>query len=204
MQDVFKPLLGGFTSDQKVIDGLWDEIVSCYGEHGRHYHNMLHLMNLYGELENVRADVKQWDVMMFALLYHDIVYNTLRKDNEERSAELARKRLLSLGVDDKRINQCCTMILATKGHTVSHDNDINLFTDADLSVLGKDASLYLAYAAQVRKEYSVYPSLIYNPGRKKVLKHFLSMERIFKTPHFYSRYEEQARRNLLNELESLL
>jgi hypothetical protein len=35
-------------------------------------------------------------------------------------------------------------------------------------------------------EYSIYPAFIYNPERKKVLNHFLLMDRIFKPAFFGS------------------
>ena len=63
--------------------------------------------------------------------------------------------------------------------------------------------LYDTYCQQVRKEYSIYPDFLYKPGRKKVLEHFLNMERIFKTTYFFDLYEAQARENLRRELSSL-
>lgn len=45
---------------------------------------------------------------------------------------------------------------------------------------------------------------MYVPGRKKVLNYFLAMPRIFKTNHFYEKYEEAARKNLEDELERLV
>ena len=53
------------------------------------------------------------------------------------------------------------------------------------------------------KNIPFYPDLLYKPGRKKVLQHFLSMERIFKTEQFFSRFEDKARKNLLQEFETL-
>lgn len=44
---------------------------------------------------------------------------------------------------------------------------------------------------------------MYNRGRKKALKHFLEMDRIFKTDYFFQKYENQARINLQKELEIL-
>jgi hypothetical protein len=44
---------------------------------------------------------------------------------------------------------------------------------------------------------------LYNPGRKKVLKHFLDMKTIFKTAYFQEKYERQARINLASEMETL-
>ena len=79
----------------------------------------------------------------------------------------------------------------------------NLFTDADFSILGAHWETYSIYSQNVRKEYSIYPDLVYNPGRKKVLKHFLEMTRIYKTDYFYSKLEELAKCNLLGELDTL-
>jgi predicted metal-dependent HD superfamily phosphohydrolase len=92
--------------------------------------------------------------------------------------------------------------MATKGHTFSDDPDTNLFTDADLSVLGKPWPTYEAYFKNVRKEYAIYPDFLYKPGRKKVLQHFLTMPRIFKTEYFYDAYESNARENITRELET--
>jgi predicted metal-dependent HD superfamily phosphohydrolase len=98
------------------------------------------------------------------------------------------------------MEQCVKLILATQKHEPAGE-EVNLFTDADLSVLGAEPESYKLYATQVRKEYGLYPDLIYNPGRKKVLQHFLAMPRIFKTDAFYEKYETTARRNLEWELD---
>jgi predicted metal-dependent HD superfamily phosphohydrolase len=108
-----------------------------------------------------------------------------------------------ISVSKDKIELCKKQILATKSHIRSTDNDTNYFTDADLSVLGQNWETYLLYYKNVRKEYSIYPALVYNPGRKKVLNHFLSMDRIFKTDFFYNKFETQAKLNLQQEIESL-
>jgi predicted metal-dependent HD superfamily phosphohydrolase len=41
---------------------------------------------------------------------------------------------------------------------------------------------------------------MYNPGRKKVLQHFLDMKSIFKTPYFIQKFETQAAKNLIAEI----
>lgn len=94
------------------------------------------------------------------------------------------------------------MIRATKNHNPA-DEETNLFTDADLSILGAAPEAYEQYTRQVRREYGLYPGFLYTRGRKKVLNHFLNMPRIFKTSGFYTRYEEQARKNLRSELEAM-
>ena len=79
----------------------------------------------------------------------------------------------------------------------------NIFLDADLSIFGQPTSVYSTYINQIRDEYKVYPLIIYNNGRIKVLRHFLNMSRIYKTEHFYNLYEEQARKNINMELKLL-
>lgn len=96
-----------------------------------------------------------------------------------------------------------SIINATKKHDVHTDADINYFTDADLAILGSAENDYKTYFLKIRKEYRWYPDLVYNPGRKRVLQHFLSMERIFKTEYFFNKFESQARKNLGMELHFL-
>ena len=159
--------------------------------------------NLYNQLSSVKEEIEDWDTILFTLFYHDLVYNASKKDNEEKSAELAKKRLLSIGYPENKIENCVLQILATKDHSRNKNNDTNLFTDADLSVLGMDWEVYEEYYKNVRKEYSIYPDFLYNLGRKKVLNYFLGMEKIFKTETFASKYEVSARKNLAKELEIL-
>jgi len=75
--------------------------------------------------------------------------------------------------------------------------------DADLAILGKDWKDYENYIHQIRKEYSIYPDFLYNPGRKKVLIHFLEFDEIFKTNHFKEKYENIARENIQREISML-
>ncbi len=203
LREIFGGLAGNYSDDPRLKEELWGEIEEQYSGKKRHYHTLAHLENMLGELENVRENIRDRDAVLFALFYHDVVYNTVNSDNEEQSAELAVKRMLALGVSEERVMKCRTLILATKKHASSPDNDTNLFTDADLSILGKDWETYTAYCRNVRLEYSVYPDFVYKPGRKNVLKHFLLMDRIFKTEHFFNLYEKQARSNMKSEFGEL-
>ncbi len=197
----------GLTTKYKVnfrlTEKLWDEIYLMHSEKFRHYHTLSHLNNLLSILEKVKNEIKDWDAVLFAIYFHDIIYNTTSNQNEEESAEFAKIRLTELSVPQDQIIKCLSMILATKGHCPTDENDTNYFTDADLSILGQSWDTYLHYSKQVRLEYSSYPDLIYNSGRKKVLSHFLSMNRIYKTPYFFDKFEKQAKENLINELKSL-
>lgn len=203
LRDTFINLVKSFSGDLQLPETRWQEIENAYSAKQRHYHTLTHLENLLRELAPAKEQIQDWEAVLFALFYHDIVYKATGKDNEEKSAELAQKRLETLFFPPERTARCVAHILATKGHAGSTDPDTDLFTDADLSILGKDENVYQEYYQQVRKEYAIYPDLLYKPGRKKVLQHFLSMERIFKTAHFFDLYEKQAHKNLQAELRTL-
>lgn len=182
---------------------LWDDIREKYSNPRRHYHNLAHLSAMLDQLESCHDLIHDWDCVLFALFYHDYVYKTSKNDNEEQSAQEAVKKLFLLQLSPSRVAFVKELILATKSHQQNKNDDVNLFTDADLSILGSDRSTYELYTRQVRKEYNIYPDLLYKPGRKKVLKHFLEMPTIFKTDFFRSRLEESARENIGWEIATL-
>jgi predicted metal-dependent HD superfamily phosphohydrolase len=203
LKELFLSLTSQYTNDVDLQQKLWLEIEKNYNGKKRHYHNLNHLESLLTELTELKTVVSNWNAIVLSVFYHDVVYKAHRKDNEEQSALVARKHLQQLNCDTSLIDRVDKLILATKSHQLSDDQDVNLFTDADLSILGKDWETYNTYCSNVRKEYSVYPDLLYKPGRKKVLQHFLSMDRIFKTDHFYKKYEESAKKNMEREIAAL-
>ncbi len=203
LKETFIQLLRSYSDNEVLIGELWLEIEQQYSGKKRYYHTFRHLDHLLEQLAVVKSELTDWNTILFTLFYHDVIYDALKSDNEEKSAELAIKRMQQLQVPFKLIESCKEQILATKSHVRSGNPDTNYFTDADLSVLGQDWEVYSAYFKNVRKEYAVYPDLIYNPGRKRVLQHFLSMERIFKTDYFFEKYENQARENLEKEISVL-
>ncbi|AYZ11093.1 hypothetical protein EGY05_03770 [Chryseobacterium arthrosphaerae] len=203
LKDRFLRLCLPFDKNHERISRLWNEIETKYTEKGRYYHNLLHLDNMFQELEAVKDRISRFTLLSFAVFYHDIIYDVTSKSNEEKSAVTAEKRLSELGLSHEEIKIVSDQILATKSHQKSENMDINYLLDADLSVLGKDRETYLVYTQMIRKEYSIYPDFLYKPGRKKVLRHFLELENIFKTEYFRDQYETQAKENIETELRLL-
>lgn len=203
LTDTFLQLVTKYSKDHELANNLWLEIFTKYSEPKRHYHTITHLERLITDLKEVKAEIKDWETTLFAAFYHDVIYKASSSSNEEDSAKLAKQRLTEIDYPAERITKCMIMIMATKSHNVSTDNDTNLFTDADLAILGQSPEDYYEYSENIRKEYTTYPDFIYNSGRKKVLQQLLQMDRIYKTEHFYNRYEKQARINGNNELEVL-
>lgn len=203
LKDRFETLCLNSTENKILVEKFWIEIENNYSGKSRHYHNLSHLENMFEEIDSVRNQIEKFDNISFSIFYHDIIYDATSKLNEEKSADVVKERLESLGVNNDKIQNIYEQILATKSHKKSDDEDTNFLLDADLSILGKSDEAYLEYTKQIRKEYSIYPDFLYKPGRKKVLKHFLELENIFKTEYFRGKYEIQARKNIEFELKNL-
>lgn len=203
LRSVFEILLGQYADNQDLISAYWCEIARAYAEPQRYYHTLTHLQEVYVQLYAVKEHIEDASAVLFALFYHDVVYNPARQDNEAKSADMAVHRLTNLGVPQSTIERCHVHIMATRQHTIAANMDTNLFTDADLAILGQSPSHYAQYSLQIQQEYSIYPIAQYRVGRKKVLSHFLTMEAIFKTPYFAATYQQQALQNIRLELEQL-
>lgn len=203
LKDRFETLCLNFSENKILVEKFWTEIENNYSTKSRYYHNLPHLENMFEEIDAVRDQIEKFENISFSIFYHDMIYDASSKLNEEKSADVAKERLESLGVNNDKIQNIYEQILATRSHKRSENEDTNFLLDADLSILGKSDEAYLEYTKQIRKEYSIYPDLLYKPGRKKVLKHFLELENIFKTEYFIGKYEIQARENIKSELKNL-
>ncbi|MFD2999448.1 hypothetical protein ACFS7Z_03670 [Pontibacter toksunensis] len=202
LESQWSALASEYTTDVHLVQKLWEELHRSYTASGRYYHNLTHIANLLHLTKEHQSFIREINLVRFAVFYHDIVYKTTRSDNEERSAALATERLKELHVPQEEIDMVQVMILATRTHQLHQEEDINLLVDFDLSILGADWENYAAYSQQIRKEYSLYPDLLYNNGRKKVLQHFLNRPSIYLTALFQDKLEAQARQNLQQELDS--
>ena len=201
-EDAFKSALLDFTN-KEIVEQLWLEIKSLYSARGRHYHVLSHLDHLIHELSQVKDNITDWQLLVFSIAYHDIVYNPLKSNNEEKSAGFCIERLSLLKFSDAQRNKCFSQIIATKAHSQSDDKDTNYLVDADLAILGSAPSEYRDYKVRIRKEYKMFPDLIYKPGRKKVLHSFLSKQHIYHTEEFRHKFEQQAVENINDELKEL-
>jgi predicted metal-dependent HD superfamily phosphohydrolase len=201
MKDIFHSLAGRYSSNTALAARLWIEIENSYTARTRHYHTLTHLHDLHQQLNAHCHEINDWDVILFSIYYHDIVYNVLKSNNEERSADLAERRMRELDVPKANIQRTKNHIRATKAHAGGAEGDTNIFVDADLSILGADWLIYSQYAQNVRKEYAIFPDIVYKSGRAKVLLGFLNRERIFTTESFFNLYEHQAKLNIKRELD---
>lgn len=191
--------LGALQSDDK----LFARLVECYSEPHRRYHTVQHLHECFTHLDEVRSLAEQAGEVEVALWFHDAIYDTRRKDNEERSAAWARSSALSSGLPPERADRIAELIVATKHDAVAVGTDASLLVDIDLAILGADTARFDEYEVQVREEYAWVPKPFYRKARRQILQQFLDRERIYSTEFFHTEYEARARENINHSLSRL-
>jgi predicted metal-dependent HD superfamily phosphohydrolase len=201
----WKALTSTYTDDPLARVAAFGSIVQHYSTENRAYHNLSHikaLIYLYDEFK--RHFSNDNNAILFAIWYHDIIYDTRRNDNEDCSASFARDALGTLGVPSGIVCEVDLMIRATEHHSGDHlSADGELFLDLDISILGASPELYHGYSNAIRKEYNWVPWSIYRQARSAILRNFLQRQRIFFTDQINARLDHQARRNLEQELKEL-
>lgn len=196
-------LATGYCTDENIVAECFKEIHDQYSAAGRYYHTLTHLAQLLELLNQYQKEISQKDILAFAIFYHDIIYSTVSKNNEQKSAVLAAKRLKILEVPASMIEAIYDFIKATETHEVimsPYADDLALFLDFDMSILGSDWDEYVIYTGNVRKEYSLYPNVLYKKGRKQFLEHTLAKPQIFHTQIFQTKLEARARSNMQREI----
>jgi predicted metal-dependent HD superfamily phosphohydrolase len=185
-----------------ILNNIFSDLCTAYSESHRHYHTLAHVAAMLALLEQREylSETNFW-----ATWFHDIIYNPLASDNEDRSAGVAEKQLNSLGYKIELIKKVVTLIQATKSHvsTVRLTEQDKAFLDADMSILGTDTETYDKYSANVRKEFNCIPDDAYREGRVKFLSSTLAMPKIFSLESFSKNFESHARINICREISSL-
>ncbi|WP_336127910.1 HD domain-containing protein [Mesoflavibacter sp. CH_XMU1422-2] len=198
-------LASNYSSDKDLIYNYWEDIKSQYSKKSRYYHNLEHIHNMLVQLETIKNEIANLPEIKFAIWYHDIIYKSTKKDNEEKSAAFAKNRLKSFNFSLNSIKKVEELILSTKKHNVilNQNQDNAYLLDLDLSILGSNWETYKNYTQQIRKEYKIYPDFMYKSGRKKVLQHFLERDTLYFTKTYKIQFENKARENIKRELETL-
>jgi len=171
-----------------------------YNEPHRFYHNMDHIDFMLERGKNL-LNREQY----LAVLFHDIVYDPKRKDNEEKSASLMYK-MLDEGYDTMKecsgeaVDVIANIILDTRTHKATRPES-ELVLDLDLLGMGLDYDTFRINGENIRKEFSHLSDVEWKIGRSHFFRELLKKP-IFITKRF-SHFEEAARKNIKREMESL-
>jgi predicted metal-dependent HD superfamily phosphohydrolase len=147
--------------------------------------------------------------VFLALVFHDAIYVAGRKDNEAKSAELARTVLESERcVSGTELDAIDRMIRATSDHSAhlaTDDRDLAVMLDVDLSILGASRDDYARYARAIHDEYvpAAATEAAFRIGRLEFLERTLASQSLFATPEASQRWDTRARANITWEIDQL-
>jgi len=211
---IFSAALEGLQSEAEVeLEALWHLVSSRYTEEQRHYHTLVHIEDLLRQADQFESLISDKKAVDLAIIFHDIIYDPKSPTNEEDSAKLFETLLgpsgtstaLARSLTPELVGKVYQYIIETKKHAVldSEDNDLRLFIDFDMSILGSDADRYLSYAAQIRKEYIHVPPDVYCTSRAQFLRNLLVQVSHIYSSKEYASFEERARSNIASECDLL-
>ncbi|MCB8942625.1 MAG: hypothetical protein H6658_02500 [Ardenticatenaceae bacterium] len=205
----WRQVLGPFAVEDAVAERVFADLVLCYGEDGRFYHNLSHIQNVLQVVDSLQACVGDYTAVQLAAWFHDVVYHMQlgagQPSNEQQSAAYAAQTLATLHVPAAAIDLVQQLICATQLNAVAPDDpNFHVLLDADLATLAAAEAVYDQYAGAIRQEYGFVPDEAYRNGRAQVLQSFLDRERIFRTDVMYAQCEEAARQNIQREMKQLL
>jgi len=203
---------------QKDTCDLWfDKIKMKYCEPWRFYHTLNHvqsLLKLYRGSGIIGCDDL---VIELTIWFHDVIYIPQHADNEKQSVKFFKEFIEDIKKNCKDINLSSDAIVEVENITIFTENHCQInpkidesrtaqvFLDLDMSILGSPSDVYQVYSENIRKEYIHVPEELFREKRAKVLEHFLkSCTHIYRTIEFRELYEQKARENIKQEIESLI
>ncbi|HNN07230.1 MAG TPA: hypothetical protein PKN56_26995, partial [Leptospiraceae bacterium] len=182
MKEEFLLSLQNSSVSAESAESVFRRLRDMYSEPERRYHTLRHIRDIQSGIIEYRNLFSHYDAYIFACWYHDAVYDSKSKTNEEDSAELAVRELSGLGIPEKTVLLCRDAVLSTKRHIpVPETEEMKLFLDLDLKILGANDERYEEYKKEVRFEYSWVPEETYRKERANVMKYFLKRDRIYFT-----------------------
>ena len=187
------------------------EMRAAYQQPPRAYHNWSHVEEVLGHVADVDRKVGwlQPREVWLAAVFHDAIYVAGAKDNEAKSAALARERIAHWfprqGIDARRVARLVELT-ARHGSLAPGDVDSDeaLLLDCDTAILGAAPEAFDAYDDGIAEEYAnVVAPAAYRGGRRHFLEKLLARPRIFLSDHFHRRLDHAARANLARALARL-
>lgn len=209
----------GATAPADEVARAGRELLHRWREPHRHHHGEQHLVDVLDGVQLLHRHAADIDVVRLAAWFHDAVYDGHPGQDEELSAQLAQRELLSLGLPAGRVRAVAGLVRMTADHAGEpsptdgdgrpppardHDpRDAAVLSDADLAVLAAPVERYARYLAGVRAEYAHVAEQDFRSGRARVLRRLLEQPQLFRTDDARQRWETAARRNLERELDAL-
>jgi predicted metal-dependent HD superfamily phosphohydrolase len=197
-------------------------------EGDRFYHGEAHLAQLwrthrsFATAEGMTAPGIE-TLIACAIAYHDCVYDSRRRDNEERSAEIWMHASARSPLNEADRRWVAETILATRDHIGYRERAYGAYAsgdekmaaaslrdrariwalDLDLTPLGGTVAAFERDTASLRREAKHLTDEEWAAGRLTSLRRLVETPRIFWSPTLAEVFEGPARANLLRQLNRL-
>ncbi|KAL0478957.1 hypothetical protein AKO1_007842 [Acrasis kona] len=205
----YKDLVVFYKATDTYENKWWDIIIKMYAEEQRYYHTLDHIEDIFNKLKDKNLQPFDKHVMSMTVLFHDIIYQPTKHDNEDQSASLFLEFAIDFCIPKEESDVVVEIILATKNHMKHKDGSyiMHVFLDLDLSILGSNQQDYDTYAKNIRNEYNHVDDQTFKTERGKFLTSWInkieSGESLFYTDTMRSLYEAKSLINMKRELQNL-
>lgn len=145
-----------------------NSLLSMWNQPHRFYHTINHLDDLITQIKAGRSNYTEteYEKLLITALFHDCIYDPMRLDNEEKSADFFIHCCPDkLSADHIEIKN---MILDTK----THQSSILLsecFNRYDMNIVERDLTQLLVWEDGIYREFKTYGQETYKKGRLKFL-----------------------------------
>jgi predicted metal-dependent HD superfamily phosphohydrolase len=197
-------------STAALSDAAHNIVLRQMGAPRRHYHGLSHLATLWtrhcrfgGGTSFVAPSSSR--LIACAIAFHDTVYDTMRRDNEHRSAVLWR-RYAPADLSAVEVEWVGTTIEATADHLGCQDASTQRarlrlwMLDLDLTPLGEPAEMFARNTRRLRTEFRHMPEADWQHRRQAFLRNLQAAPALFRSGPLAAAFEQQARRNIAREL----
>lgn len=151
----------------------YNTLLSMWNESHRSYHSQTHLVDLIDDINEMKSTLseKEYEKLILCALFHDIIYDPSKFDNEERSAEF----FINCCSDKKNpdVLEVKEMILDTKTHTANNKLS-SLFNKLDMKVVEGNIEDLKMWESGIKEEFvPVFGLENYKKGRLQFLNSLL-------------------------------
>lgn len=161
--------------NEKVIK----ELPHKWSEKSRVYHNTNHLIQIILDIEKSiwfkELNVYEKQALLLASFFHDSIYDSKRKDNEDQSIKYFIASFKEKEKDPKMLNTVCELIETTKHRKRPINKLQKIFWDADNAKFKKGYNELLKYEKEIQKENSFLTKTEYKEKRIKFLEENLGL-----------------------------
>ncbi|MBM3651810.1 MAG: hypothetical protein FJX06_02830 [Alphaproteobacteria bacterium] len=191
---------------------------AAYGDVARAYHSWRHISDLLQAFEELAVLSARPELIMTAIFWHDVVYQTRDAGQSRRadflnvrdSADMFRTHTRMNSADAEAVQE---LIMATTDHLGARPSrerykgfsrDLDLFVDLDLSPLALPWEQFASNFEDIRYEFSWIPEDIFNAGQAAFLRNLLAhADKLFRRPETIKMWRAAALSNIWRCLNNL-